>query len=112
MLLLGQVAAILAFCGFYLVELALGQGADAVQTLMSVVVFLVGAALLAFVGRGLWQASSWARTPSVVWNMLVLLICVSLAQSGQWLLAVVVGLVAAGGIAAALAAGGGRARTV
>lgn len=105
MLLLIQVVAILGFSVFYLVELALGGGANAVQTVMSVVVFLVGAACLAFVARGLLRGSAWARTPTVLWDVFVLLICVSLAESGQWLLAVVVGAVAAGGIAATLLAG-------
>lgn len=108
-LLLLQVVAILGFSAFYLVELARGEGADAVQTLMSVVVFLVGAACLAVVARGLGRGAGWARTPAVLWNVFVLLICVSLAQSGQWALAVLVGAVAAAGIAATLAGrGAGR----
>lgn len=105
-LILLQVLTILGFCAFYLVELVIGEGADAAQTVMSVVTFLVGAGCLGLVARGLWRGSAWARTPAVLWNVLVLLICVSLAQSGHWVLAAVVGMVAAGGVAATLAGGG------
>lgn len=97
-LLAVQVVTILGFCVFYLVELAIGRGADTTQTIMSVVVFLGGAALLAFLARGLWRGSPWTRTPGVLWNVFVALIAVSLGQSGQWLLAVLVGAVAVGGI--------------
>lgn len=103
-LLLVQVVVILGFCVFYVVELALGAEADATQTAMSVVTFLVGAACLAAVARGLWRGSPWARTPAVLWNVLVMFICVSLAQSGQLPAAVALGLVAVGGIAGVLLA--------
>lgn len=101
--MLVQVATILAFSLYYLVELAQGLGVNATQVLMSVVVFVVGAALLAILARGLWRGQAWARTPTVLWNVMVLLICVSLVQSGQLLTAVAVGGVAAGGIVATVA---------
>jgi len=104
-LLAVQVLAILGFSGFYLVELALGAEANATQTVMSVVTFLVGAAALAVVARGLFRGAGWARTPSVLWNVLVLLIAVSLAQSGQLPWSLAVGAVAVGGIVGVLAAG-------
>ncbi|WP_162137240.1 hypothetical protein [Austwickia chelonae] len=86
--LLVQVAIILGFVAFYVVELVRGEGDDSMRVAMSVVVFLLGAAGLLVLARGLWVGSEWPRTPTVLWNVLVLLLCPTMIEAGQPLLAV------------------------
>lgn len=97
-----QVVVILAFSLFYLVELARGESTEVTRVLMSVVVFVVGAAGLAVLARALLRRAGWARTPTVLWNVFLVLIAVSMFQSQQPLMAtalLAVSLVCIGGVA-------------
>lgn len=94
-----QVLVIMGFSVFYVVELALGLGEDRARVAMSILVFLVGAAGLAMLARAFSRGASWPRTPSLVWHALLIPLAVSLAQAGQVLLGIGVGVIAAAGIA-------------
>ncbi len=101
-LLIGLQALTLAgFAVFYVVELALGEGSDAVQVVMSALLILVGAVGLAFLARGWLGDASWPRTPTIVWNALLLPVGVSLVQGTRVAVGWLVLVVAAVGIGAA-----------
>jgi len=96
-----QSLTLAGFTVYYLVELALGEGSDAVRVVMSALLILVGAAGLGILARGWLGDASWPRTPTIVWNAILLPVGISLVQGTRvavgWLvLAVaVVGLGAA-----------------
>ena len=93
-LLVGLQALTLAgFAVFYVVELVLGEGSDGTRVLMSAVLILVGAAGLGAVARGWLGTASWPRTPTIVWNAILLPVGLSLVQGNRtlvgWLVIVV-----------------------
>lgn len=106
-----QVAGILALSLFYGVELAQGRGSDQARVLMSIVTFLVGAGCLALLVKALWGGAAWPRTPTVLWNVLLLIIAVTLAQAGQWLMAALLGTVSAAAVVAVVLAARRTSRT-
>ena len=100
-----QALALVGFAGFYLVELVAGGASDVGAVVMSVALFLVVAAGLAYLARRWWTGSGAVTTPTVVWNVLLVPVAVGLAQSGQLILAVVLAVAVLVAIVAALAAG-------
>ena len=104
-----QGAVLGGFGLFYLVELARGEGSDAARVLTSALLILGFAAALAGLGRLWLGVSRWPVTPTVLWNVLLVPVTVSLAQAGAVVPAVLVGGGAAGGILSALAASGASA---
>ena len=60
------------------------------RVLSSVVLIAVFAAGLAFLARGLLTGHAAVRTPTVVWELLLLPVGVGLVQSGQALIGAVV----------------------
>ena len=101
---------------FYVYEIAVGQAEDVARAVMSVVLMLVFAAGLAVVARG-WRAGrDGARTPTLVWNALLLPVSWTLltqpdAQAWARPAGVAVGVVALAGLAGAYAAGSGASDT-
>jgi hypothetical protein len=75
-----QALTLAGFAVFYVVELVLGQGSDAVRVLMSALLILVGAVGLGVLARGWLGAASWPRTPTIVWNAILLPVGISLVQ--------------------------------
>ena len=100
-----QALALVGFAGFYLVELVAGGASDVGAVAMSLALFLVVAAGLAYLAHRWWTGSGAVTTPTVVWNVLLVPVSVGLAQSGQPVLAVVLAVVVLIAIVAALAAG-------
>ena len=100
-----QALALVAFSVFYLVEL-IGGGSDSpARVLTSVVLILLFAAGLVLLARGILRAAPWARTPAVLWQVLLVPIAWGLFQSGRAVIGGVVLVVAVAGIVAvALAA--------
>ena len=99
-----QALALVGFAGFYLVELVAGGASDAGAVAMSLALFLVVAAGLAYLARRWWTGSGAVTTPTVVWNILLVPVVVGLVQSGQLVLAVVLAVVVLLAIVAALTA--------
>lgn len=82
--LLGAQALTLAgFAAYYIAKLVSGDVNDVTRVLMSAAVILVFAATLVAVARALWLGTSWARSATIVWQLLLLPVGVSLVQSGQ-----------------------------
>lgn len=98
-----QSLALLGFAVFYLYELSLGEGSDAARVVMSAVVIALGAVGLGVLARGWFGHSTWPRTPTIVWHLLLVPVGVSLVQAGQTPLAWVVLLLAVLTLVAAIA---------
>jgi hypothetical protein len=94
-----QALALAGFAVYYVVELVLGEGSDAIRVLMSALLILVAAAGLGALARGWLGVAGWPRTPTIVWNALLVPVGISLIQGNRvligWLL-VVVAIVAIG----------------
>ena len=94
-----QALALAGFAVYYVVELVLGEGSDAIRVLMSALLILVGATGLGVLARGWLGVSAWPRTPTIVWNALLVPVGISLIQGNRVLigwLVVVVAIVAIG----------------
>lgn len=94
-----QALTLAGFAVYYVVELTLGEGSEAVRVVMSALLILVGAVGLAILTRGWLGAASWPRTPTIVWNAILLPVGISLVQGTRvavgWVV-LVVALVAIG----------------
>ena len=94
-----EALVLVGFCVFYAIEMASGATDDLSRAGTSGVLILVFAALLLVLARGWRRGSDWPRTPTLLWNALLLPVAWSLHDSGRTTLAL--------GVAAlALVAGG------
>lgn len=75
---------LVGFCGFYLYELVLGEGDDAGRVVMSVVLMGSFAVALLAMARGWVRALPWPRTPTILWNLLLLPVAWSMWGAGFW----------------------------
>ena len=83
-LLIGVQALTLAgFAAFYVYELVIGEGSDAARVLMSALLILVGAIALSLLARGWLGEGAWPRTPTIVWNALLLPVGLGLVQGNR-----------------------------
>lgn len=99
-----EAIVLVGFLGFYAYEIAIGASGSVMSAVMSALLILVFAALLLVLARAWRRAADWARTPTLLWNALLLPVAWSLHESGRTLVAAAVALLAIVGIAAALAA--------
>jgi hypothetical protein len=95
---------LLGFVVFYLWELGQGASDDATRVVMSAVLIAVFAVLLGLVARGWLRGQDWPKTPTVVWNVLLLPVAWSLIQADRALVGVGLGLAAVAGVLAAVLA--------
>lgn len=95
---------LLGFAGFFGYEIASGATDDATRGLTSGALILVFALFLLAMARGWARLADWPRTPTLLWNILLLPVAWSLLQSGRSLVAVGVAAVAVLSVAAALGA--------
>ena len=77
-----QALALAGFAAFYVYELVIGEGSDTGRVVMSALLILGAAIALAVLARGWLGAGEWPRTPTVVWNLLLLPVGWTLVQSG------------------------------
>ena len=108
LLTLVEALVVLGFAAFYVYEMVTGATDDLTRAATSGALILVfGLALLAL-ARAWSRASQWARTPTVLWNALLLPVAWSLHESERDGVALAVGVVAVTSILAALATPGRR----
>lgn len=96
--LAAHVLTLLAFGAYYLVRLARHDVANVGGVVESVGLLLVVAVLLALLARAMLVGRSWARTPTVVWLLLLVPVAVGMFQSGRPDLGAVVLLLSVAGI--------------
>lgn len=99
-----EALVLLGFVGFYVYEIAIGASGSIVSATMSAVLILVFGVLLLLLAAAWRKAADWARTPTLLWNALLLPVAWSLHESGRTAIALGVALLAVVGIGAALAA--------
>ncbi len=99
-----EALVLIGFVVFYVVEIALGQSDDLARAAVSGVLILAFGVGLLLLARGWFRGEGWPKTPTVLWNVLLLPVAWSLRDSAQVLLALAVGLVALACAAAAIAA--------
>jgi hypothetical protein len=84
----GLVAAegllLVGIAGFYLVELVVATATDVTRALVSAGLALLAAVGLLLVGRGLFRARRWARSPALVTNLILVPVAIGLLQGGRW----------------------------
>ena len=95
---------LLGFAAFYVVEMSSGATDDLGRAAVSVVLILVFGVALLLLARGWFRAADWPRTPTLLWNALLLPVAWSLREGDRVPLALAVGAVALVGIVAALLA--------
>jgi hypothetical protein len=95
---------LVGFFAFYVYEMATGATDDLVRAGTSGALILVFGVFLALTGRAWLQGAGWPRTPTIVWNVLLLPVAWSLHESDRTLIAVGVAALAGLTIAAAVAA--------
>ncbi len=96
--------ALLGFTVFYLWELARHGGDDATRVVMSALLIAVFAVAMGVLARSWWSGANWPNTPTVVWNVLLLPVALSLAQGGRTIVGVLVAVVAVVAVVAAVRA--------
>jgi hypothetical protein len=99
-----EALTLVGFCAFYLYELTRGASADASRAAVSALLIALVGVGLGVMARAWWRGAGWPNTPTVVWNVLLLPVALSLVQSGHALIGVVVAVVALVAIVAAVRA--------
>jgi hypothetical protein len=91
-----QAVGLVGLVVFYLVEIAVATTSDLTAALVSVLLLLLAAIGLGLVARGLFYRRRWARSPTLVCELLVLPVAFGLYQSGRWYVGVPLALWALG----------------
>ena len=94
---------LLAFAGFYVYEIALGAEDSLTTALTSAALIVIFGVALLVVARAWLRGQRWPRTPTLVWNVLLVPVAWSLRDSDQTLIAAGIAAVAVASIVAALA---------
>ena len=81
---LAEGLAILGFLAFYLYELVIGEGDDIGRVLMSMVLMAIAGVALLAMARAWWGGVGWPRTPTILWNLLLLPVAWSMHGAGFW----------------------------
>lgn len=79
------------FVVYYVVGLISGEGASVVRAIMSTILIALAAFALAALARAWLRGQSWARTPTIVWCVLLLPVAFTMVQAGSLALALAVG---------------------
>jgi hypothetical protein len=99
-----HVLVLVAAAGFYGVELARGEGSSTVTVVMSGVLILAFAALLALLARAWFLGSARAAVPTFVWNGLLIPVVVALFGAEETLIATGVLIIVVAGVITAAGA--------
>ena len=94
---------LLGFAAFYAYEISIGATDSVTRALTSGLLILVFGFLLLFMARGWGRRATWPRTPTLLWNALLLPVAWSMFDAGQVAIALGVGALAIASIAAAVA---------
>jgi hypothetical protein len=98
-----EALVVVGFAAFYGYEIAAGATATVTTAVTSGLLILVFGAGLGALARGWFRAADWPRTPTLLWNALLLPVAWSLHDSGRTPVALGVAAMALASIGAALA---------
>lgn len=93
---------VLGLAGFYAYEISIGATDSVTRALTSGILILGFGIFLLFMARGWARRATWPRTPTILWNALLLPVAWSLLESEQVAIALGVGALAVASIAAAI----------
>lgn len=102
-----QALVLLSFFAFFVYEITVGAADGVMQAATLSGLILVFAILSGVLGRAWLRGAGWPRTPTIVWNVLLLPVAWSLHDADRGVLAVAVGLLAVAGVVASVGAGPG-----
>ena len=106
LLTLLEALVVLGFAAFFVYEMVTGATDDLTRAgTLGALILVFGIALLAL-ARAWGRASQWARTPTLLWNVLLLPLAWSLHESGRTPIGLAIAGVAVASIVAALASPG------
>jgi hypothetical protein len=97
-----QALAVLGWAVFEVVRAGSGRTSTAGVAVALGGLLVVFAGALSVMALGWRRGAGWQKTPTVVWNLLLLPVAWSIVQGGGMLLGLVVGVVALGGLGAAI----------
>lgn len=97
-----QAVVLLAFALVFAVKSLHGENDGRGEVVAFIALLVLSAAGLGLVARALWRRRSWPRTATMVWEVLLVPVAVSLIQSGWLVLGVLVLFAALVAIAAVL----------
>ncbi len=95
---------LLGLAGFYGYEIAVGASDSVARAVMSTLLILVGGVALLLLARGWRSGGSWPRTPTIVWNALLVPVAWSLHQGGKSAIGLALAVLALVSVVAAIAA--------
>lgn len=98
-----EALVLVGFFAFYVYEMAVGATDDLGRAATSAALILVFGILLLVMAAAWRKGADWPRTPTLLWNGLLLPVAWSLHESDRTPLAVAVGVLALVALAAALA---------
>ena len=98
-----EALAVLGWAGLEVVRAGTGRASTPGVAAALGGLLVAFALALAVMALGWRRGASWPKTPTIVWNLLLLPVAWSLGQAGNLPLGVAVGVVALAGIAAAAA---------
>jgi hypothetical protein len=98
---------LVGLAAFYGYEIAIGESDSTARAVMSMLLILLGAVALVLLARGWAGGSTWPRTPTIVWNALLVPVAWSLLESGRPLIALGVAVLAVGSVVSAISASPG-----
>jgi hypothetical protein len=94
---------LLGFACLYGYEISIGESDSLARALMSMLLILVGGVALLLLARGWRTGGSWPRTPTIVWNALLLPVAWSLHQGGRTAIGAALAALAVASVVAAIA---------
>ncbi|WP_323096730.1 hypothetical protein [Intrasporangium sp. YIM S08009] len=98
-----EALVVVGFAGFFAYEIATGATSTVTTAVMSGLLILVFGVGLGLLARGWFRGRDWPRTPTLLWNALLLPVAWSLHDAGRTPVALGVAAVALVSIGAALA---------
>ena len=78
-----EALVLVGFVVFYVIEMVSGATDDLTRAAVSAVLILVFAVGLLALARGWFRAADWPRTPTVLWNALLLPVAWSLREGDR-----------------------------
>ncbi len=102
---------LVGFAGFYAYEIAIGESDSVARAVTSMLLILLGGVALLLLARGWRAGGAWPRTPTIVWNALLVPVAWSLHQAGRTAVGVGLAVLAVVSILAAIAAAPADGRT-
>lgn len=101
-----EALALVAVVGFFVIETWLGATQRVGLAVVEAVFIALFALALGFMTRGWVVGDSWQRSPTIVWNLLLIPVVWSLLRTPGWVLAgAILGVVALVGVVSAILAG-------